>query len=789
MSGLNVAGITLAVILASAPPAAAQQQDCPDYRGITCQGWVTDVAGALADQGRVEAAVARVVARTGNEIAVVIVPDAQGVDPMQFAEELGNTWGVGSADGDDGVVVLVALAERRTEIVTGSGLELEDDQLAFVAALGDSFFADGDFDGGVAAIVGGLDSLLQGSPVPTAPGVTTPPITVPESPPTEEPRSPALWAALGLLVVGGLGGVVVATAQGRKSRQRMALAQTFERMVDEELARLVPSGHEVALPDDFLKAPPVEAPDVTTVRGLEVLASLAGGAAPEDVLALTAAWASRALAVGDEERIARHREMPLELRVSGEQELLEDALQVAARDAVAAENETVFGVRRGQLRALVDALRPYRIAEASSRLAKDLARRSRSTVLGPAVVTDLGERMLQMRPLLDGSRQLAASIAEVEDAFAVAEAKTARMERLYSGLPAGEARPAVAAALTDLGDDPDEALSRYQALLDVLETKARRLADDGLDLAATTAFLLMNNDGGEVDEFLAAYDSARKAGEQPPAAVEFALAGLLDTREREDARGQALALGLPVSIAVALLRRGDRAVAGYHELIDELAAEDVGVEGRRTIAALLALSLEPAQALRRWKEAREALDAVGLEGSYADVAAAFGASDPRGPKVFALAYSAQRQALARSSIRDADRYAPELAHAGTGEGRDSWTGERIPAQIRSFDPFFLFYYHWVMTRGVTDSLGWRPVYGDQSWSRDRNSWFGGVGGGGGFGGGSRWGSSWGGGVGGGTGFGGFGGGGFGGGGGGGGAGAGGLGGGGGYGGGSGGSGW
>jgi hypothetical protein len=189
-------------------------------------------------------------------------------------------------------------------------------------------------------------------------------------------------------------------------------------------------------------------------------------------------------------------------------------------------------------------------------------------------------------------------------------------------------------------------------------------------------------------------------------------------------------------------------------------------DSRRTIAAILAISLEPAQAERRWLEARQALSDLGLQGSYADVAAAFGASDPRGPREFAIAYAAQRQALARSRIKDADRFAPELAHEGTSRQEDSWTGRTIPPRLGYFDPYTLFFYHWIITRGSAGSFGWEPVFRDQSWSGDRDSWFGGFGGfgGGTFGGGGGRGgsSSWGGGNWGGGGFGGFGGGGFGG---------------------------
>jgi len=265
--------------------------------------------------------------------------------------------------------------------------------------------------------------------------------------------------------------------------------------------------------------------------------------------------------------------------------------------------------------------------------------------------------------------------------------------------------------------------------------------------------LLMNNDAGNSGEFIEAYGYHRDHGREPALAVEYALAGLMGSQEIANIRSEAKRLDLPISITAALLRRRDDGPEVYKQLRDELAGH-VDTASSRTIAGILAMSLEPSQALRRWLAARTALESLGLQGSYADVAAAFGASDPRGPRIFALAYVAQRAALADSSIDDADRFAPELAHEGTSGKTDTWTGKPLPATFGSFDPFTFFYYHWVITRGHAGSYGWEPVYRNTSWSDDRSSWWGG---GGGFGsaGGSSWGgSSWSGGS-----FGGFGGGG------------------------------
>jgi hypothetical protein len=413
---------------------------------------------------------------------------------------------------------------------------------------------------------------------------------------------------------------------------------------------------------------------------------------------------------------------------------------------------------------VVETLRPHRIAAARERAATTILNRLATTPAGEAAVTDTGRRLLEASVALDRDATAATTIAEVAGVYESAAMKTHRMESLYAQLPADTTRPAVAAALADLVDEPETAVARYEKVRVALTAAGETLAADGIAIPALAALLLMNNDDDDIDEFVAAYQENRTAGFPPGEAVEYALAGLRTAKEIDHVRSESRRLDLPVAITAALLRRRDDGPEVYKELAGDLAAQGVEGDTAKTIAGLLAISLEPAQAMRRWVAAREALGALGLKGAYADVAAAFGASDPRGPRVFALAYAAQRQALSSSTIDDADRFAPELAHEGTRRGEDTWSGEPIPRGLTSFDPFTLLFYHWVITRGHHGTFGWEPIDGDSSWSDDRGSWwggsggFGGWGGGGGFsgGGGSSWDSgSWGGGGG----FGGFGGGG------------------------------
>lgn len=64
---------------------------------------------------------------TSNQICVVIVDDLNGYEASEYAFKLGNEWGVGKADKDNGIVILIKPTEsgggRDLFIATGSGLE------------------------------------------------------------------------------------------------------------------------------------------------------------------------------------------------------------------------------------------------------------------------------------------------------------------------------------------------------------------------------------------------------------------------------------------------------------------------------------------------------------------------------------------------------------------------------------------------------------------------------------------------------------------------------------------
>ncbi len=735
-------------------PVAASGQtdgpvDCGTYEGVVCSGWFSDNAGVADDDASIEEALGALVERYGNDIAFVTVAESPHGTPLEFANDLANAWGVGDAQRQDGLLILVDIANRRTELTAGPGVpELDYSRVTGAAT---SFFGRGDFDSGIIAIIGSLEQELAGlGGAATASGrasdiddkASTPGVSI-AAPEEDAPAGLVIGALAAAGLIGG--GIGLGAARHRR-HDRIRRERT--ELIDGDVATLDPAGHELPLLSDYAIAHRGSRADTDTRSALAALERVNAGVQPQDEAAMQALWGHDLVAVINRDRLNRETEIPLDLRVSAEQPLLEGALQSSIRSTldVDEDHQEEFEVERQNLLRIIAGLRPHRLANTRFRMGQAISDKTVTTSIGWALITDRGERFLEAGPVLPTSEPLGTSLAQLDLVFSTATEKADRMESLYGQLPSTTTRPAVAAALADLSDDADASYRRYEALLQTLETKGSMLSRDGLSIPAITALLLMNNDADDVDDFVAAYETNRGRGIEADTAVEYALAGLSLPREIERIRGEADRLGLPISLTAALLRRRDDGPDVYRALADQLASSGVKGDNRRTIAAVLAISLEPAQAIRRWSEARQALAALGLTGVYADVAAAFGASDPRGPQTFALAYAAQRQALSRSAIDDADRFAPELAHDGTGRQRDSWSGEPIPRGLSHFDPYTLLFYHWVITKGSRGAYGWEPVYRDTSWSQDSGSWWGGGGGfgsSGSGGGGSSWGGgSW-----------------------------------------------
>ena len=59
---------------------------------------------------------------TTAEVVVVTVDSLEGYAPLDYATRLGQEWGVGKGDVDNGLVILYAKAENKIAVNTGHGL-------------------------------------------------------------------------------------------------------------------------------------------------------------------------------------------------------------------------------------------------------------------------------------------------------------------------------------------------------------------------------------------------------------------------------------------------------------------------------------------------------------------------------------------------------------------------------------------------------------------------------------------------------------------------------------------
>ena len=728
-----------ATVAVGAPANAQEPIDCGEYRGLVCEGLFTDEPDLVEDPTRVSDAIARVIETHGNPFAVVIASDARGEDPADFAADLANAWGVGDPVEENGILVLVAIDERRTEVVTQEGIDVPG---RAIANAGRSFFAAGDFEGGVIAIVGAVDQVLSGSTIPGG---------------LDGDTTGASWWLVGFLGLGaGTLGVGFVVSRRRSARRRERASR--DRRIDGVLDLLEPRGDELAMARRYAITPP---PDATAHTGPSVQALFdlsAGRAANADAATVRALARAGAVTLVDVDRMVEATRVPLELRAGDERSILESGLERAITVAkeVPLGDAAGFSVAMTELEEVARALRPHRIAAAQRRSADALVDRLSVTSAGRVAVEPLGDHLMAAAPVLDSEATILDSANDVAAARRIADEKVQRLTTIRARLSTSRTRDVAAVALADVDDDVSASADRFATVLADLRERGSSLQTDGISLPAVAALLLINNSDHDLGAFVEGYRTLR-ATHEPAIALEAAMAGLFTDAELRSVRSIADDLGVPIAIVVAIRERRDDGIEVYRRLLDDVAGT-IGQLDAPVIAGILTVSLEPAVALDRWRAAKNALASLGLTGSYADVAAAFGASDPRGPRAFALAYAAQRSALEEAGFEELTRYAPELAHAGTSGQRDSWTGRPLSTRRLDFDPYTFFWLHWAATSGTRGSSSWGRLYRSDSWrAGGTGGWWGG---GTGFGssGGSSWGSSWGSSSGGG-GFGGFGGGG------------------------------
>jgi uncharacterized protein len=159
ISRLVPAGILLALSLAFTP-AYAQEVPVND-------GFVTDEAGLLSqeEEESLELTLTTYQRETSNEIAVLIMKSLSGADISEFAVEVGRKWAVGTAENDNGILILVGYDSRDVNISTGYGLEGAVPDIVAAGIIREDIapkFRDGEYYAGLNAAVDSLKKHIGG---------------------------------------------------------------------------------------------------------------------------------------------------------------------------------------------------------------------------------------------------------------------------------------------------------------------------------------------------------------------------------------------------------------------------------------------------------------------------------------------------------------------------------------------------------------------------------------------------------------------------------------------------
>ena len=160
----------VAALVVLASPALASAE--PQFPRLT--GRVVDEADLLSPEtrARLDEKLAAFERQSGHQVVVATVPSLQGYAIEEYGYQLGRAWGIGRAEKNDGVLLLVSSGDRKVRIEVGYGLEGElTDALSSNIIQGVILprFRAGRFDAGIEegadAIVAVLGGTYQPKPV------------------------------------------------------------------------------------------------------------------------------------------------------------------------------------------------------------------------------------------------------------------------------------------------------------------------------------------------------------------------------------------------------------------------------------------------------------------------------------------------------------------------------------------------------------------------------------------------------------------------------------------------
>lgn len=137
----------------------------PTFPELT--GRIVDQANLLSaeDEDLLRADLEALEKKSSDQLVIVTLPSLQGYPIEDFGYRLGRHWGIGQKGKDNGVLLIVAPAERKVRIEVGRGLEpvLTDSLSGIIIHQGIlPRFKAGDYPGGIKAGVRDVISVLTG---------------------------------------------------------------------------------------------------------------------------------------------------------------------------------------------------------------------------------------------------------------------------------------------------------------------------------------------------------------------------------------------------------------------------------------------------------------------------------------------------------------------------------------------------------------------------------------------------------------------------------------------------
>ena len=126
--------------------------------------WVLDRMSRLSGStvGEVNRLAAALDASGAGQLGVLVTDTTQGVKARDFATGVFNNWGVGHAGANDGILLFIAVNDRKSEIILGDGSKVQRSQTD--AVMRDAVVANmkrADLDGAVRAAAQALDTLMR----------------------------------------------------------------------------------------------------------------------------------------------------------------------------------------------------------------------------------------------------------------------------------------------------------------------------------------------------------------------------------------------------------------------------------------------------------------------------------------------------------------------------------------------------------------------------------------------------------------------------------------------------